>query len=71
MIIELLPLQMVLLLTLAKPTVGVEFTIMVVVKLLATVLKQPSALAPEIVYTVVLVGLIVKLLPVALPGVMV
>ena len=68
-ITELFPLQIVALLALVKPTVGVGLTVMVVVKLLAAVLIQPAALTPAIVYPVVLVGLTTKLLPVAPLGV--
>ena len=49
--------------------VGVEFTVIVVVKLVDAELEQPPALVPLIVYMVVLVGDTVKLVPVIFPGI--
>ena len=67
-IVTLLPLQIALLLILAKPIVGVALTVIVLVKFVAEELEQPPALLPLIVYTVVVVGVTVKLVPVILPG---
>ena len=68
MIIELLPLQMVLLLTLAIPTVGVVFTVIVSVGFVMAVLTQARVLEPLMVYIVVAVGDTVKLVPEVLLG---
>ena len=65
---ELFPEQTLLLLTELIVMVGVGFTLMVTVKLLDAVLIQPPELVPLIVYTVVLIGFTVKVVPVLLPG---
>ena len=49
--------------------VGVGLTVMVVVKLPANELMHPVELVPLIVYTVVAIGLTVKLVPVRIPGI--
>ena len=49
--------------------VGLVTTVIVVVKLPANELTQPVELVPLIVYTVVAIGLTVKLVPVKLPGI--
>ena len=67
-IVTLLPLQIALLLILAKPIVGVALTVIVLVKFVAEEPEQPLALLPLIVYTVVLIGFTTKLVPVILPG---
>ena len=61
--ITLLPAQIVALLTLAKPIVGEEITVIVVVANVEDVLTQPPALVPLRVYTVVVNGFTVKLVP--------
>ena len=49
--------------------VGVGLTVIVVVKFPANELTQPVELVPLIVYTVVAIGLTVKLVPVNAPGI--
>ena len=69
MIIELPPVQIVLELIDPAVMVGVGITVIVVVKLPANELTQPVELVPLIVYTVVAIGLTVKLVPVNAPGI--